>query len=69
MNWAGPPAGKLVNWFLESEICVRFSRELRRPSGRLEIRLFSTLNCSRAVHLARVDGIELVDRRLYLKER
>ena len=57
-NCAGPPAGKLVNWFLESEMCVRFSSELRRPSGKLEMRLFSTLNCSSAVQLAREPGME-----------
>lgn len=67
MNWAGPPGGKFENWFLDNEICVRFSSELRRPSGRLEIRLFSTLNCSKALHLANEHGMELKERRLYLE--
>ena len=57
-NCAGPPAGKLVNWFLDSEMWVRFSSELRSPSGRLEMRLFSTLNCSSAVQLASEPGME-----------
>lgn len=67
-NWAGPPAGKLVNWFLDNDMVTRFSKALRRPSGKFEIMLFSTLNCSRLVQLARELGIEFVDNRLYLTQ-
>ncbi len=49
--------------------CARFSREDSSPSGRFEMEFPSTLNCSRAVQLARARGMEAVDRRLYLQRK
>ena len=67
INWAGPPEGKEENWFLDSVMELRLSREARRPSGRVAMQLFSTLNSSKRTELASDCGIESDFNRLYLK--
>ena len=66
-NWAGPPDGKDENWLRDNVIEVRLSSEASRPSGSDAMQLFSTLNSSSRVELARDRGMEPDFRRLYLK--
>ena len=61
--------GKAVNWFRERVIELRLSSDARRPSGNVAMQLFSTLNSSRRMELARERGIDPHFNLLYLNNR
>lgn len=56
-----------MNWLRERVIEFRLSREARSPSGKVAMQLFSTLNSSRRIELARDRGIDPHFNLLYLK--
>lgn len=56
-----------LTWFLEMVTEVWFSKAANSPSGSAETELFSILNSSSIVHLAKDLGIDPAVKRLYLK--